>query len=502
MRPMKKNKNNRKVSFPIRIKLVCMMAGMSVGVFLLYMLSNALFLENFYIKSKQKDIVYAYNEIDDMLKDESSATDSDISNISDLCAKTGMTALITMESGEVLFNYGNKELLQYRLENSVFNKTTPTGKVNVLEKNSKYVLQKYKLTAENREAEYLEMWGVFENGDIFIMRMAIENIQESVNIFDHFLFYSSVCILFLGIFVADFISRKFSKPLMELTNISEKMSMLDFSVHYDGDTKDEISVLGNSINKLSEKLESNILELKQANNELQKDIAKKQEIDEMRKEFISNVSHELKTPIALIQGYAEGLKENVNDDEESREFYCEVIMDEASKMNTMVKKLLTLNQLEFGNNTLQIERFNLIDVINGVINKCNLLIEQKNATLKMADYEPVYVWADEFQIEEVITNYLTNALNHLDYEKIITIKVARKENTVRVSVHNTGDNIPEKDLKNIWIKFYKVDKARTREYGGSGIGLSIVKAIISAHNHDCGVNNTENGVEFWFELDG
>ena len=135
LRPMKKN--NRKVSFPIRIKLVCMMAGMSVGVFLLYMLSNALFLENFYIKSKQKDIVYAYNEIDDMLKDESSATDSDISNISDLCAKTGMTALITMESGEVLFNYGNKELLQYRLENSVFNKTTPTGKVNVLEKNSK-----------------------------------------------------------------------------------------------------------------------------------------------------------------------------------------------------------------------------------------------------------------------------------------------------------------------------------------------------------------------------
>ena len=118
--------------------------------------------------------------------------------------------------------------------------------------------------------------------------------------------------------------------------------------------------LGSSINALSDKLRITISELKSANNELQLDLQKKTEIDEVRKEFLSNVSHELKTPIALIQGYAEGLMENVNDDEENRKFYCEVIMDEADKMNQMVKKLLTLNEIEFGSNQTNFERFDMV----------------------------------------------------------------------------------------------------------------------------------------------
>lgn len=497
---MKKN-NYKNVKFPIKTKLVFMLTGLSIGVFILYMLANAFFLENFYIRSKQKSIISTYKEMDSLLKDDTDVSIEDIQHMAELCAKTGITALITMESGDTLFNYGNKELLQYRLECSVFNKELNPESISVLEKNKRYVLQRYAIKVEGRESEYLELWGLFDNGNIFIMRMAVENIQESVKIYEHFLLYSSIVIVIIGILIADIMSSRFSRPLRELTDISQKMSKLDFNVHYRGNSKDEIDVLGNSINELSEKLEYTITELKQANNELQRDIEKKVEIDEMRKEFISNVSHELKTPIALIQGYSEGLKENVNDDEESREFYCDVIMDEAAKMNTMVKKLLTLNQLEFGNGMLQFERFDIMAVIKGVLSKCNLLIEQKNAVVNLEDYGEIYVWADEFQIEEVITNYLTNALNHLKYENIITIRIRKKDDLVRVMVHNTGDNIPEKDLKNVWVKFYKVDKARTREYGGSGIGLSIVKAIIEKHNHDCGVNNTNNGVEFWFELD-
>lgn len=489
-----------KVKFPIKTKLVFILAGLTIGVFVLYMLTNAFFLEDYYIKSKQKSIISSYNEIDELLNTDD-ISDDEIEEISQLCAKTGITALITSNSGDILFNYGNAQLLQYRLESSVFNKEFNMDAVSVLDKHEGYVLQKYVSKTEGVDTEYLELWGLFDNGNIFIMRMAMDNIQESIKIFDHFLLYSSIIIVIIGVFIGDIISLKFSKPILELTDISQRMSMLDFSAHYEGNSQDEIDVLGNSINELSEKLESTITELKQANNELKRDIEKKVEIDEMRKDFISNVSHELKTPIALIQGYAEGLKENINEDEESREFYCDVIMDEASKMNTMVKKLLTLNQLEFGNNVPSLERFDIIAVIKGVLNKCNLIIEQKNAKIVMEDYSEIDVWADEFQIEEVITNYLTNALNHLKYENTITIKVAKKEDTVRVTVHNTGDNIPEKDLKNIWIKFYKVDKARTREYGGSGIGLSIVKAVITSHNHDCGVNNTEKGVEFWFELD-
>lgn len=498
MKNKKEKLSNKDVKFSIKTKLICVMAGLIIGIFLTYLIVNAFFLEKFYINSKKNAILSAYNDIDVLITGDK-VTSDDMEQIGNICAKTGLTTLITKNSGDILFTYGNKDLLEYRLENAIFDPNTPGVNVDILKKTNRFVLQKIETQTDN--SEYLEMWGVYSNGDIFIMRMAVANIKESVNIFNHFLIYAASAVMILTLFIASFVSRKFTKPLLELTSISEKMLRLDFDVHYSGDSQDEINVLGNTMNELSNKLESTITELKQANNELKTDIAKKVEIDEMRKDFISNVSHELKTPIALIQGYAEGLKENVNDDDESRDFYCDVIMDEASKMNTMVKKLLTLNQLEFGNSQLQLERFDIVAVINGVLNKLNLMIEQNNAQLKLDTEESVYVWADEFQIEEVITNYLTNAINHLDNERVITIRIKINNNVVRVMVHNTGNNIPEKDLKNIWIKFYKVDKARTREYGGSGIGLSIVKAVLEAHNHDCGVNNTDNGVEFWFELD-
>ena len=242
-------------------------------------------------------------------------------------------------------------------------------------------------------------------------------------------------------------------------------------------------------------------ELKTANNELKSDIEKKEQIDEMRKEFLSNVSHELKTPIALIQGYAEGLKECVNDDEESKDFYCDVIMDEAGRMNVMVKKLLTLNQLEFGNEIVSMERFDIVALIKGLIQSVDILAKQKGVTINFNYQGSIFVWADEFKTEEVVRNYLSNALNHVGNEMIIDVKIQSKGELARISVFNTGKPIPEDAVDKLWIKFYKVDKARTREYGGSGIGLSIVKAIMESFNREYGVTNYENGVEFWFELE-
>ena len=160
---------------------------------------------------------------------------------------------------------------------------------------------------------------------------------------------------------------------------------------------------------MSRKLESTISELKSANNKLQKDIEDKIKIDEMRKEFLDNVSHELKTPIALIQGYAEGLNENISDDPESREFYCEVIMDEASKMNKLVKNLLTLNQLESGRDEMTVERFDIVTLIRGVLQSMDIMIQQKEAKVSFDAEKPVHVWADEFKIEEVVTNYTSTA---------------------------------------------------------------------------------------------
>ena len=289
--------------------------------------------------------------------------------------------------------------------------------------------------------------------------------------------------------------------MLQLAAISKKMSELDFDVKYEGKHNDELGVLGDSINEMSEKLEENISELKAANIELQKDIKQKEEVDELRKEFISNVSHELKTPIALIQGYAEGLSDGINDNPEDIKYYSDVIVDESNKLNKMVQKLMTLNQIEFGSVKLNLERFDIVEVIKSLISRREILTEKTNIDVQVDAPEKAFVWGDEFYVEEVITNYLNNAFNHVDERHIIKVQVTDKNGIVRVSVFNSGKPIPEDELENIWVKFYKIDKARTREYGGSGIGLSIVKAIMDNHDKECGVINHEDGVEFWFELD-
>ena len=202
---------------------------------------------------------------------------------------------------------------------------------------------------------------------LIILRTNKESIEESVALANEFLAYIGIAVAIVGAAIMFLISSKFTRPILEMSEIAKRMSELEFDAKYEIKSKDELGELGRSINHLSDRLETAISELKQANNELLLDIQKKKEIDDMRKEFLSNVSHELKTPIALIQGYAEGLKENINEDEESRSFYCEVIMDEASKMNQMVKKLLSLNELEFGSNQVNIERFDITALIKAVL---------------------------------------------------------------------------------------------------------------------------------------
>lgn len=352
------------------------------------------------------------------------------------------------------------------------------------------------------DSNFLELTGKMPDNYWIYLRSNYQSIQESASVSNQFMLYVGMIVMIAGVFIMYFVSNQYTKPILRLAAHAKNMQKLDFSTRYKDNRDDEIGVLGNSMNALSDCLEKTISELKTANNELQLDLQRRSEQEQMRQEFLANVSHELKTPIALIQGYAEGLQENINDDAESREFYCEVIVDEADKMNKMVKKLLSLNQLEFGNDQVHFEHFDLRSVIQSIVNSSDILFRQKEVTLSYhPDEEPIMVWADEYMIEEVVSNYVSNALNHVKYENKIEIKTIRKGDHVCTSVFNTGDPIPEEDMDKIWSKFYKVDKARTREYGGNGIGLSIVKAVMDAHNQKFGVKNYDNGVEFWFELD-
>ncbi len=457
---------------------------------------NYFFLEEFYVSQKIKILKTGMDQLNTI----TDPTTSD-NGFAQFCSANNLSIVVTSETeGNKVFTNLREDEAE-RIASRLFGYITGIDKAKptILEQTKQYVVQKNQDL--ERKMDYVEIWGIFDDGRSFIIRTPMESIKDSVTISNRFYAYIGIGVIILAAVIIWLFTQRITKPLTELTAISRKMAALDFDTKYESGGDNEIGVLGHNFNTMSEKLEQTISELKCANIELQQDIQKKIQIDEMRKEFLSNVSHELKTPIALIQGYAEGLQDNINDDEESREFYCEVIIDEAAKMNKMVKKLLTLNQLEFGNDQILMERFNLTALIQGVIQASQILIEQKQVEVIFTQKNPLYVWGDEFKIEEVVTNFFSNALNHVQYQNKIEIRCEQQGNLVRTSVFNTGDPIPEEDIDKIWIKFYKVDKARTREYGGSGIGLSIVKAIMESMHQQCGVRNYENGVEFWFDLE-
>lgn len=487
------------MKYSIRKQFAVVSCVLIAGTIVLCWFINNTFLEDYYIKNKQNVLMNAYNYINAASNDGSISTEKFDIEFQKISGKYNISfILLDAETKTLKASANDYEILSRQLLNNLFDKGASSS-IRVLEKGETYEISI--MLDDWTKTEYVEMWGFLDNGNLFLFRNPLESIKESVKLANRFLAYVGIAAVFAGTLVGLWVSGKITKPIMELTKISERMIHLDFDAKYSGKSRTEIALLGHNINELSGILEKTISELKSANNELQRDIEKKNEIDEMRKEFLSNVSHELKTPIALIQGYAEGLKEGISEDAESRDFYCDVIMDEAVKMNTMVKKLLTLNQLEFGNDTVAMERFDIVSLVRNYIQSSEILTKQKEISVRMEDYEPIYVWADEFKVEEVFMNYFSNAMNYALYEKVIDVKLQKEENKVRISVFNTGNPIPEENLAHLWEKFYKVDKARTRQYGGSGIGLSIVKAIMESLNQAYGVRNYDNGVEFWFELE-
>lgn len=481
-------------------ELVFIIVALVAGTILLCYFLNTTFIEKYYVMNKQDTLLEGFSVIDEASFDgQLNSPEFDVT-FDNLCANGNINVMIISSDRTIVRSSANdNQAMLMEFMNILFGANS--GNSTILEQKANYNILRQRDARLN--SEYLVLYGTLANGNLILMRSALASIRESAAISNRFLAIVGVLAVIVSTIVTVFVSKGITTPIRRLSEISEKMAGLDFGAKFyrERKIKNEIDELGEHVNELSDTLEHTISELKSANIALQRDIEEKIQIDEMRKEFLSNVSHELKTPLAVISGYAEGLAECVNDDAESRNYYCEVILDETEKMNQMVKQLLSLNQLEFGQEQLQLQRFDLTELIQGVLQQMLILIEQNEITLDFSEKNPMYVWGDEFKIEEVLTNYLSNAIHHANDEKRIHVYYTEQEKTVRIHVFNSGELIPEHALPEIWTKFYKVDKARTREYGGTGIGLSIVKAIMQSHKQDFGVLNHTNGVEFWFELD-
>jgi len=498
-------------------KLFLLISGIIVFIIALYLILNTFILDDYYIGNKKEELVKDYRRINRYYDEDTDITNEQLQmELEKICANKNVNITITNNRGNIIYNSGTPmEFNKSSINNGEFDRlsindvTYVLGQLETfanytfkeeLENNTKYVIDLY--SSDKLNSDFIILNATLDNGNILTLRSSVQSIEENAKISNEFMLIVGSIAILIGAGIAFVISQEFTKPIQELSNISQRMANLDFTQKYIGDKEDEIGILGSNINILSEKLEATINDLKEANIELEKDIEKKSKVDEMRKQFLSDVSHELKTPIALIQGYAEGLVENVAEDKASRDYYCEVILDEADKMDRLVRQLLTLSKIEYGSQELEFKGFNIIKLVNDVVKKTKVMSEGKNINVILKNNPNTMVIGDEFMIEQVVTNYMTNAIKHVDEKNMIEVTVESVDNNkVRISVFNTGNNISEDKLNKLWDRFYKLDESRNRESGGTGIGLALVKAIITKHNNKYGVKNVDNGIVFYFELD-
>ena len=497
----------KKVFKSVRAKLfftLCVVILMLIGFFII--INNAV-LEALYYYSKKESTLETYNYINEnlskILEEEKEKYELELEKIA---INNNFEILIIGTDNNLVYStnknfvedFGEINEIKYEVKYSIFNKS------EILYSKENITIRRIK--DKKNGIPYILLDGKLDSGDKIYIRLPITPIQDSVNISNRFIYIIGIATIVLGAIAITFITERFTKPIEELNDIANEMSNLNFKRKYRiNDSEDEIDELGKSINTLSDKLEETINQLKVNNSELEKDIEEKSKIDEMRKQFISDVSHELKTPIALIQGYAEGLVENVNTDEENRKFYSEVILDEANKMDKLVKRLLELMKLEYEDRKFNDAKFDIVELINEVVKNSKVVLNENNIEVEFKEKQPIYVYADDFYIEQVVTNYFTNAIKNIreinGNKKIrIAIKKGKEIGKLRVTVFNTGKNIDQENINRIWTRFYKVDESRNRSKGGTGIGLALVKAIMTKYKSNYGVTNKKDGVEFYFEI--
>lgn len=355
------------------------------------------------------------------------------------------------------------------------------------------------VTVASKEKEYLCLVGRLGE-DFLISRTAVAYMETSSAFNSTFLLIAGFFSLLVCIAAAWLISRRFTTPLVQMSRAADAMAGLDFSQKVQTRGEDEIARLGCSLNLLSEHLERAVNELQCSNAHLSRENEEKERIDAMRREFIINVSHELKTPIALIRGYAEGLREGVAEDPEDRKYYCDTICEEAVRMNEMVLQLLSLSKLEDGRETAESAPVDLQALCAAAVDKVAPLAQERGLLIANT-VQPCTIRSDADLLERILGNYLTNAIRYTpDGGRIeLSVSGAPDGGTV-LRVYNEGEGVAEDELDRLWDKFYRTDKARSRESGGTGIGLSIVRAAADLLGGRVWAANEEDGIAFYVYL--
>ena len=457
----------------IRTKIFFLIFSVVLFIMMGFYVITEFYLENFYIESKKENLKSVSQVI---------SNPGHLLDFEQLERDNNVTIYIRQFSDDAFVS--SEEFYIEGLEEKGILQNIRSGK---------QVFQKIKF--DDPMGEFMILFTPYQNNRFVEIRTPISSIKESVQVANQYYMRIIVYALGFGIVMAFIFSKKITQPILHLKEITKGISDLNFSLKFSSKRKDEISELGKSINRMGDILHDTIDDLNIANSELKKDIEREKKLESLRKEFVASVSHELKTPIALIQGYAQGLMEGIAT-EEDRDFYCGVIVDESRKMDELVKELLLISQIEAGYLELDIRKINLGKMIRQVMDKYYMEFEKYEISYPEKDISALGDWK---YIKRVLENLVSNAFKYTPVNGKIKVHVDETGEKYRVKVINTCSDLTEEDLEEIWAPFYRGDKSRSSE--GTGLGLAIVKGVLEKHKSSYGADLENGKVIFWFDLE-
>ena len=459
----------------IRLKIFLVMLSMVIIIVAGFAITNTVYLEKFYITNKKEKLV----QVGSYILDPNYIVD--------------FRNLEMQNNAEILIKK-SEQLKRYSLR-----KQLTTREVEEIEQAFENNKSIFKIIAFNDyRGRALVLFMPYKSHRYIEIITPLNLIEEGLDTSVKYHFQIIMLAFILGLVAAFIFSKAIVAPILELKEITQKIAKLDFSRKFDKNRTDEIGELGQAINKMRDNLEKNIDEINLANKKLKQDIQKEKEMDKLRKEFVAYVSHELKTPIAIIQGYAQGLMENIAT-EEDRNFYCEIIVEEAYKMDTLVQELLLMSKIEAGYFKMDTSEIDIYPIIKEIIEKSS---SHDEAVVEYSGEKSIKVVCDEKYIDRVLDNFISNAIKYKTGDDKIFLNVDDCGDRYKITVSNETDTLNEEDLENIWTPFIRLKSSIGKE--GHGLGLAIIAGILKRHNSDFGVYLSEkNGkkmVNFWFEL--
>lgn len=444
-------------------------------MFVILILLNHLFVDDFFFYINQKNMRQNANRIVDNseFKDYNMLT-------RELLKRTGGECVIVDEHENIIFGPKHypkaklipsdeiKRMITYASSNKQEGSIQIVGSGNYLDQHILFVK-------------------ALKDGNYVVLNKGLGIVNEARRIFIYFLALASIIVYVFGFMLIYLYAVRFTRPIINLKMVAERIASLDFAGHMEASSSDEIGELITSVNKMAMELSVNINALNESNILLEKELSKERDMEKMRRRFVSDVSHELKNPISMIIGYADGIERGLPKTDEDKAYYAHVILEEGKKMNRLVKDLLDLSSYTSGVMAMYMEDVDLTALVNASLERFQQISDEKSIRLDLNMKSELKVKGDRLRLEQVLINLLDNAFKHVEQRGKIAVLLNENNEGTQLVISNTGNLIPVEELDRIWESFYQVDT----DTDGNGLGLAIVKSIVELHGGRVSVNVDE-----------